>query len=55
MLVLVACMMLVFSPLCVAAWGSNLRDIVLLNLDYGSFEAFIQAAYSLCLLYNLTL
>ena len=32
---------LLFSPLCVAAYGNSLRDIVLLNLDYGRFETFI--------------
>lgn len=47
--------MLLFSPLCVAAYGKGLRDIVLMNLDYGRFETFIQVAYSLCLLYNLTI
>ncbi len=28
---------LIFSPLCVIAYGSNLRDFVLLNLEYGTF------------------
>lgn len=26
---------LLFAPLCILAWRSNLREIVLLNLDYG--------------------
>lgn len=46
---------LFFSPLCVAAYGNSLRDIVLLNLDYGSFEMMIQVAYSLGLIFNMTI
>ena len=47
--------MLFFTPLCVAAYGSSLRDIVLLNLDYGTFEMMIQVAYSICLIFNISI
>lgn len=40
-IVLIFVFVMLFSPLCVAAYGSNLRDIVLLNLDYGTFEMMI--------------
>jgi hypothetical protein len=44
-----------FAPLCVLAYGNNLRDTVLLNLDYGTFEQCLQGLYCLCFIYNITL
>jgi len=46
---------LFFAPLCILAWKGDLREIVLLNLDYGDFETIIKLLYPLCLYYNIAI
>ena len=44
-----------FAPLCILAWRSNLREIVLLNLEFGEIETIIKLLYPLCLYYNIAI
>ena len=46
---------ILFAPLCMLAYGKDLRDVVLLNLPYGTYETMVQASYSLCLIYNIAI
>lgn len=54
-MVSISIFVMLFAPLCVIAYGKNLREVVLLNLDYGTFEMYLQLAYSLCLVYNIAI
>jgi len=51
----IAVFVMLFAPLCVIAYGKNLREVVLLNLDYGTFETYLQISYALCLVYNIAI
>lgn len=46
---------MLFSPLCMLAYGKDLRDVVLLNLPYGTYETMVQASYTMCLMYNIAI
>lgn len=37
------------------AYGKDLRDVVLLNLPYGTYETMVQASYTMCLMYNIAI
>ena len=41
-----------FSPLCVATFGHKLREIVLLNLQYGEVSCFILLNYGIVMLFG---
>lgn len=49
----IAVFVMFFAPICILAYGRDLRDVVLLNLPYGTYETMVQASYSLCLIYNI--
>lgn len=40
-LIIIGTFLVLFSPLCILAYGHSLREIVLLNLDFGTFETLI--------------
>lgn len=52
-LLMISTFIVFFAPLCMLAYGKELRNVVLLNLPYGAYETMVQAAYSLCLIYNI--
>ena len=52
---IISCFLMLFCPLCILAYGTELRDMVLLNLPYGTYETMIQASYSMCLIYNIAI
>ena len=49
----VAVLTFFLAPLAVITYGNTLKDIVLLNLDYGILPQFIQLTYTLALVYNI--
>lgn len=51
----IAVFTMMFSPICILAYGHDLRDVVLLNLPYGTYDTMVQASYSMCLIYNIAI
>ena len=43
---------MIYSPLAVGVWGDKVREIILLNLEYGDFQSFLKGAYSIVMLMN---
>ena len=50
--VLLGAWLMFYAPLAVGVYGENVREIVLLNLEYGDLQSFLKGAYILVMLNN---
>ena len=46
---------MVYAPLAVYVYGDKVREIILLNLEYGDFQSFLKASYAVVMVINVAI